>query len=304
MGLFDIFKESNVLYFPGCTTFFKFRENFKLYMDIFERLGIGFKVIETKFCCGLPLFEAGYDAEARKLARKNLEVFKENEINEIIVTEPGCYKFFVQNYPDMIPDWDIKILNIWEIILEKLMKKSRLIKTKTYETVTLHDSCYLGRYCRIYDSPRKILEAIGYEVREMDNSRENSFCCGSCGGLTRTNPALANKIARERILQAKRIGVEKMIVIGFENYLLLKKNSAGSGIEILEMSDVLGVALGLMEPEEIKNKRNIPEEVIDGEESIFEEPVGKIEEGVVEEVNSLEFEKEMKEYYEEEWKDG
>ena len=111
--------------------------------------------------------------------------------------------------------------------------------------VTFHDNCYLGRYCGIYNAPRKILELIGYEVKEMDNSKENSFCCGSCGGLIFSNPDLANKIAKERVLHAKRIGVKKMVVVGFENYDLLKKNIGNSGVEILEFSDVLASALGI-----------------------------------------------------------
>ena len=296
MGLFDAFKESNVLYFPGCFSYFKFRENFHIYREIFDRLGIRFKVIEKKFCCGLPLFEAGYETEVRRLARRNFDIFKEEGIKEIITTEPCCYKFFSQNYPEMIPDWDIKILNLWEIILEKLLKKPRLIKTKGYETVTFHDSCYLGRYCKIYDAPRKILEAIGYEVREMDNSRENSFCCGSCGGLVRTNPALANKIAKERILQAKRIGVNKMIVIGFENYSLLSKNAVNSGIEILELSDVLSVALGIRELDEVSRTKKIAEEFIEGEESIFEESSIKSEKEIIAEVKeNTDSEDELKE---------
>ena len=49
------------------------------------------------------------------------------------------------------------------------------------EVVTYHDSCYLGRNCGIYEVPRNILKLIGYQIKEMDNSKENSFCCGSCG---------------------------------------------------------------------------------------------------------------------------
>ena len=62
------------------------------------------------------------------------------------------------------------------------------------EVVTYHDSCHLGRCCSIYDEPRKILELIGYNVKELHNSRVNSICCGSCGGLARTNPGLANQV--------------------------------------------------------------------------------------------------------------
>ncbi len=77
----------------------------------------------------------------------------------------------------------------------------------------------------------------------MDNSRENSFCCGSCGGLPRVSKNLSDNIAKERILQAKRIGVRKMIVVGFENYSLLKENVGDSDIEILELGMILADSL-------------------------------------------------------------
>ena len=137
------------------------------------------------------------------------------------------------------------------------------------ETVTYHDPCYLGRYCNVYEEPRKILELIGYEINEMDNSRENSFCCGSCGGLPRISPMLADRIAKERILQAKRIGVRKMIVIGFENYNLLRNNADNTGIKVFELSDVLANALGIKKIETLK-------EPIEGEERILLEKKIKI----------------------------
>jgi len=273
MNLFWLFGKSSVLYFPGCTAYFKFKEGFKMYKEIFSKLGIGFGVLDEQICCGLEALEAGYENEARKLARKNFKVFKEQRFDSIITSSPECYKMFLQNYHEILPDWNIEVRNIWEMILEKLKWKSRLIKYKAMEVVGFHDNCYLGRYCKVYNEPRKILEAIGYKIKEMDNFKENSFCCGSCGGLGRTNPELANKIARERILQAKRIGIKKIIVVGFDNYNLLKKNTGDSGVEVLELSDVLGLALGI---KEIEKKSD---EIIEGEGNILEKGEDILERG-------------------------
>jgi Fe-S oxidoreductase len=274
MGMLSLFSQSSIVYFPGCVTYFKAREYFDLYKKIFSRLGIRVREVDEKICSGLTPLEAGYEAEARKLARRNFEIFKEEGITEIITSSPGCYKMFLQNYPELLPDWNITVQNVWKIILDRLENKPRLIKYRAMETVTLQDSCYLGRYCGIYDEPRRILEIIGYEIREMPDNRENSFCSGSCGGLPRTNPELAAAIARERILQAKRIGIKKMVVLSVDTYLLLKKPAEEEGIQVIEISDALGLALGI-------RKKDIDEEGREKEEEMvldLTEEKNKIEE--------------------------
>jgi len=267
MGIFSIFGlgKTDILYFPGCTTYFKFQQNYKLYQKIFSKLGISFKTSEKHVCSGISALEAGYEQEARKLARRNFEIFKEEGIKSIITNSPEAYKMFLQNYPEFLPDWDISVKNLWAIILDKLRAKPGLIRYKTTENVTYQDSCYLGRYCGIYDEPREILKLIGYEIKELFGSKSESICCGSCGGLPVTDAELADEIAKEKILQAKRIGVNKIIVASMKNYELLKKNAETSGFEIIELSEVLASALGIKikeqtteeQPEEEQEKNNV-----------------------------------------------
>ena len=267
--MFSLFNVSNTVYFPGCATYFRFKENFEVYQRVFSRMGIGFRLIDKKICCGVDAFEAGYEGEARKLARRNFEIFKEEGIDGIITNSPEAYRMFLQKYPDFLPDWNIEVKNVWSLMLERLKNKPKLIKHKAMEVVTYHDSCSLGRGCGSYDDVREILELFGYEVREMSDSREESVCCGSCGGLVVVNPELANKIAKERILQAKRIGVKKIVVCSMKNYELLDRN-AGDDMEIVELSEILAVGLGL------KVRREEKEEYIDGEERVINDTQANI----------------------------
>ncbi|TFG75639.1 MAG: (Fe-S)-binding protein, partial [Thermodesulfobacteriales bacterium] len=69
-------------------------------------------------------------------------------------------------------------------LLSDLIEQGKLKPTKEInEDVVYHDPCYLGRYNRVFDAPRKVLKSIpGLNLIELDRNREKSFCCGAGGG--------------------------------------------------------------------------------------------------------------------------
>jgi Fe-S oxidoreductase len=270
MGLFSIFKKSNLLYYPGCSTYFKNRETFELYKKILAKLGINIIVLDSQICCGLAALENGYETEARRLAKENQELFRKNDILKIITNCPACYKMFLKDYKELLPEWNIEVQDIWELILQKLEEKPGLIKNREEETISFQDSCYLGRHCEVYETPRKILELIGYNIKEMRDNKENSFCSGSCGQLPLINPKLSDEIAKDRLGQAKRIGIKKIVVTSTSEYEILSKNTGDTGIEIIELSEIMAKALDIKEKKQEKEEEN-NELIIEKSKEIKEE---------------------------------
>ena len=72
-------------------------------------------------------------------------------------------------------------------LLAELVREGKLKPVhEVNETITFHDSCYLGRYNGVYDPPREILKSIkGVKLVEMERSREKAMCsepaADSCG---------------------------------------------------------------------------------------------------------------------------
>ncbi|MFC5587771.1 (Fe-S)-binding protein [Sporosarcina soli] len=141
----------------------------------------------------------------QELATQNIEEFEKNGVKKIVTIDPHAYNIFKNEYPDF--GLEAEVFHHTELLAE-LVKDGKLApKNEVNETITFHDSCYLGRYNEVYDPPREILKSIpGVKLIEMGRSRENAMCCGAGGGLmwmeehtgsrinvTRTEQAIATK---------------------------------------------------------------------------------------------------------------
>lgn len=117
----------------------------------------------------------------QEFVERNIEVFKEYGVKKIITTDPHAFNTFKNEYPDF--GFEAQVYHSTQFAA-KLLQEGRLKpKRPVNETITYHDSCYLGRYNDVYDPPRYILESIpGVKLVEMDRSRNKSMCCGAGGG--------------------------------------------------------------------------------------------------------------------------
>ncbi|MFH1238155.1 MAG: (Fe-S)-binding protein [archaeon] len=221
MGLIDWVKglRGNVLYYPGCLIKGVLSQEFENYKEIFNRLGIDFILLSDnapkgvppaqmasadadkvgKICCGLPILNEGYRKDARKLAKKNLDLFKKHSVTKIVTSCPQCYYAFKEVYPKLMLEFDIEVEHATVTILEALKKKRIRFRgsDEDREVVSYHDPCYLGRYSGIYDEPRKVIELVGGKIIEMKSNKENTFCCS--GRINRNFPNVSNKIITERV---------------------------------------------------------------------------------------------------------
>ncbi len=124
---------------------------------------------------------AGESGLFEMLAEKNGRTLGKYKFREIITTDPHAYNAFKNEYPKLGIAFPVK--HHTEFLAERLDQLKPLLKPVGPAKIAFHDPCYLGRVNRIFEQPRRLLEAIpGVTVVEMSHSRTTSLCCGGGGG--------------------------------------------------------------------------------------------------------------------------
>ena len=121
----------------------------------------------------------------------------------------------------------------------------RLEPAREYEKkITYHDPCYLGRHNGIFDAPRDVLKQIpGAELTEMEDYRENSFCCGGGGGRIWMETPKGERFADLRLKQAVDVGAEVLVtacpycITNFTDSSLSLED--GRAIEIKDITEIV-----------------------------------------------------------------
>ncbi|MDZ5471774.1 heterodisulfide reductase-related iron-sulfur binding cluster [Bacillus sp. 31A1R] len=175
----------------------------------------------------------------QELATKNIEEFEKNEVKKIVTIDPHAYNIFKNEYPDF--GLEAEVYHHTEL-LAQLVKEGRLKpQFAVNETITFHDSCYLGRYNEVYDAPRDILKAIpGVKLVEMERNRDTGMCCGAGGGLMWMEEETGHRINVARTEQA--LAVNPSVISAGCPYCLTMLSDGTKAKEVEETVSTYDVA--------------------------------------------------------------
>ncbi len=150
--------------------------------QLFSKAGLDFAVLgNEEKSSGDIARRAGDEGLFQELVIENIEIMKAYGVTKIITQCPHVYNTFKNEYAEFGLA-GIEVYHHSEI-LAQLIQESKLVPSKPVnETITYHDPCYLGRYNRVFDPPRYILESIpGIELQHIEHQKEKSTCCGGGG---------------------------------------------------------------------------------------------------------------------------
>lgn len=180
--------KAEVLYWVGCAASYDDRAKkiARATATLLKAAGVDFAILGSEeTCTGDPARRAGNEYLFAQLAEQNattLNGYKEQGgIKKILTTCPHCMNSLKNEYPDFGAKFEV--VNHTDFLLGLVAEKKLVPKKRVEGKVVFHDSCYLGRYNDIYDSPREILASIpGVTVVEAEGwNRNKGLCCGAGG---------------------------------------------------------------------------------------------------------------------------
>ena len=205
--------KAKVLWFVGCAGSFDDRGKkiSQATARVLQKAGVDFAILGPEESCnGDMARRAGNEYLAQMMIMQNVETFGQYKFDTILTGCPHCFNTIKNEYPGFGANY--KVIHTVDYF-DSLIKEGRLnINAKDFGSLTFHDSCYLGRWNNIYESPRRILKKVNTgSLIEMDRTKSKSFCCGAGGARMFMEETIGKRINNMRADQVIESGAAAVV---------------------------------------------------------------------------------------------
>ena len=219
-------------------------------VEILEHLGIEVRFPLNQTCCGQPAYNAGYQEDARGVAKQFLTAFADAEV---IVTPSGSCASMVRHfYPDLFkddPQWRERANRAaditWEFtefLVDGLGVTdigAQLPPTK----IALHHACHGYRMLDLKTQSKQLAENIdGVTLNDLKGADE---CCGFGGLFAVKMPEISGAILNDKLANVAQADAE-LIVTGDASCLTQINGGlsrSGSDKRVVHIADLLAQGL-------------------------------------------------------------
>lgn len=206
-----------VAFFTGCMMNYFYVDAGRSVIEVLNKLGYDVTIPLRQTCCGTPARVNGDKETAIALAKANIDVFANLDVDAVIVACASCGLALKEEYAELLADdpkylakakklmAKVKDFNEFVVSIDGWDKNLGRVSVKT----TYHDPCHLARGQNIRKQPRQIIQAVpGAQFSELPRIEK---CCGMAGSYSLYHYDTSKKINDKKIADIEATGAEVLL---------------------------------------------------------------------------------------------
>jgi glycolate oxidase iron-sulfur subunit len=163
-------------------------------IELLAMAGHSVVVPRDQTCCGALAAHDGHADVADSLGARNAEAFANADL--IVATAAGCSAHLADVLGNRAAD-------ITTVVARAIDDGVLPLLEPTGKSVVVQDPCHLRHAQRVMAPPRRIVEAAGYQVVEIDDA---GMCCGAAGLYTVLQPEASAELGKQKAARIRGLG--------------------------------------------------------------------------------------------------
>ncbi len=212
---------------------------------LLRRLGVEVEYPGDQTCCGQPLFNSGFQKDARKLARRVLRTFgsapTDGDRRYVVVPSGSCASMVRVFYPGLF-EGDGELHQQAKALAARPFGLSECIVKVLGTTdvgasysgkVAYHPSCHLLRELNVSREPRELISHVkGVEVVGMEQAET---CCGFGGTFSVKFPHISAAMLQDKVEDIVRSGASTLVACDMGCLMNISGSLRRKGIDVKPM---------------------------------------------------------------------
>lgn len=203
-----------VYYFGTCLSDFFYPDAGMAGIRLLHREGIRVIYPQAQTCCGQPAYNSGFPEEAKKVAKRQIRLFKEPL--PVIVPSGSCAGMMRFHYPKLFsndPDLD-SIIEFSRRVFELSEFLVKVLDIKLHDKgfpvkVTWHSSCHSLREMNVIEDSKSLIRQLkNVELIELEKEYE---CCGFGGTFSVKHSEISSAMVKDKVADIVNSGASLVL---------------------------------------------------------------------------------------------
>jgi L-lactate dehydrogenase complex protein LldE len=182
-------------------------------IELLRRAGLTVHLPPGQTCCGQPAFNAGFRDEARWMAERTIDLFRQSP-DPVVVPSGSCAAMLRLGYPELFRDSPEPLARARELANRTFELSEYLVDICDYQPVgtacleqaVYHPSCHLLHGLGVDRQPMALLGAAGGAMERLSDE-----CCGFGGVFAVEQPELSREMLERKMAEIVSSGAQVVV---------------------------------------------------------------------------------------------